>query len=156
VADIRFEELVLLRCDFEIWPDLAKDAQADPADETEEGEREQYDSEYPAENLLRWKSTASRDGDEFLLLLWARIEAPRLPFRMFFDIGARFATNPQDQTTAEVARPTLIWLAYPFFRELVYNITSRSPLPPYSLPPLTRLPDPALQDSNETQPDDAT
>ena len=157
MADIRFEELVLLRCDFEVWPDAedvegaetsAEEGEGAPAPEGDGQDR--FDSEYPTENLLRWKSTASREGDEYVLLMWARIEAPRLPFRMHFDVGARFVTTPEERNTAEEVRPTLIWLAYPFLRELVHNLTARSPLPPYSLPPLTRLPDPSLQAEDES------
>jgi hypothetical protein len=147
MADIRFEEIVVLGCEFEMWPSPPPDSEADlelgeqsvevvPAED-----EDRFDTEYPSENIIRWKSTASRDGDRMLLLLWARIEAPRLPFRLTFDIAARYITT-DEELTAERARPTLIWLAYPFFRELVYNITGRSPLEPYALPPLTRLPDP--------------
>jgi hypothetical protein len=155
MADIRFDELVLLGCEFELWPKISTEeepteAESDPSAEVVVSDEDVYDSEYPSENIIRWKSQASREGDRFLLILWARIEAPRLPFRMTFDIAARYTTT-NDELTAEHARPTLIWLAYPFFRELVYNLTGRSPLEPYSLPPLTRLPYPdEVEQSPET------
>ena len=146
MADIRFEEIVVLGCEFEMWPSMPSDTKDDEAASKQGVEvlpagEERFDSEYPTENIIRWKSTASRDGDELLLFLSARVEAPRLPFRLTFDVAARYATTDAD-LTAERARPTLIWLAYPFFREFIYNITGRSPLEPYALPPLTRLPDP--------------
>lgn len=159
MADLRFEELVLLKCDFEVWPEQAEfndqpaPATGDDAPEAPESEQQsgQFDDEYPTKHLLRWKSTASREGDEFFLYLQARLEAPRFPFRLRFEAGARYATSPEDRTTAEQAKPTLVWLVYPFLRELIYNITSRSPLPPYSLPPLTRLPDPSLEGDQDPE-----
>lgn len=148
MADIRFDELVLLGCEFHMWPSVSSAADsAEPGVEVV-AEDDRFDTEYPADNIMRWKSTASREGDRFLLFIWARIEAPRLPFRLTFDMAARYTTT-DDELTAEKARPTLIWLAYPFFRELVYNLTGRSPLEPYALPPLTRLPQP---DEIEQQP----
>jgi hypothetical protein len=153
MADIRFDELVLLECEFKMWP--SPQAQEGPEEpetpgtEVADEREERFDSEYPTENFIRWKSTASREGDRFLLFLSARLEAPRLPFRMTFDIAARYTTT-EESLSAERARPTLIWLAYPFLRELVYNITGRSPLEPYALPPLTRLPEPEDFEPPET------
>ncbi len=150
MADIKFDELVLLGCEFEMWPKPPEDATVTNSEETtgaavatvgDDDSGERFDSEYPTENIIRWRSRANREGDRFLLFVWARIEAPRLPFRLTFDVAARYTTT-DSELTAERARPTLIWLAYPFFREFVYNITGRSPLAPYALPPLTRLPEP--------------
>lgn len=153
MADLRFEELVLLSCDFEVWPEResaeSEQTAASEGDAPEPAAQDDgFDDEYTTEHILRWRSSASREEDEFFLYMSARLDAPRLPFRLRFDAGARYTTSPEDKTTAEAARPTLVWLVYPFLRELIYNLTSRSPLPPYSLPPLTRLPDPSLDDED--------
>ncbi|HEY1834449.1 MAG TPA: hypothetical protein VGG08_08440 [Solirubrobacteraceae bacterium] len=145
---MRFEELVLLKCDFEMWPsreEAATDAGGSEA-EAEAVRREDTDgvSQYPTDHLLRWKSTVTREGDELFLYMSAKLDTPQLPFRLLFDVGVRYMTSLEEQTTTEALKPTLVWIAYPFLRELVYNLTARTPVPPYALPPLTRLPDPSL------------
>ena len=133
MANIQLEELVLLGCEFEMWPERTD----------EEGTRETPEG-YPSENVLQWRATSRRDGDEFHLYLDALLDDVRLPFRFRCDLGARFTTT-ETQLAADQVEPTLLWLAYPYLRELVSGLTGRSPLNAYYLPPLTRLPDPTLQ-----------
>lgn len=132
MADLRLVEFVLLRANFEIriateWP---------PSEDAANGS-----AYYPAEDLLELIAHADRTGDEFVLRFDATLVDERLPFELTIRAGARFAVLDEPELTAERAESTLVFMAFPYLRESIWNLTGRSPYPPYALPPLTRLPD---------------
>lgn len=143
MAHIQLEDVVLLGCEFEMWPQRSEPDESADSSNTEGGASAAVPDAYPTENILRWRATSRRDADELHLYLDGLLDDPRLPFTLRFDVGARYSTEDED-LDAERAQPTLLWLVYPYLRELVSNVTGRSPLEPYYLPPLTRLPDPSL------------
>ncbi|MCW3000649.1 MAG: Preprotein translocase subunit SecB [Solirubrobacterales bacterium] len=138
MADIRFKNVVLLSCDFETWPNR------------EEGETgveavPEPDTEYPDDNFLQYTATTERTEDSvFLMLLAVRLDDRKLPFLLRASFGCEFEIR-DDGLTPERAEPTLVFMAYPYVREFIFNLTGRSPLPAYSLPPITRSPDPSPQ-----------
>lgn len=131
MADLRLLEFVLLRTSFEArtateWPIATDIAHGSP---------------YPPDDVLELKASAERRDDAFLLRLDATLADDRLPFELTVSAGARFIVVDAPELTAERAQSTLVFMAFPYLREMVWNLTGRSSYPPYALPPLTRLPD---------------
>ena len=100
--------------------------------------------EYPEEDLLQLDARVlGEDGGGFVLFVTGRLEDERLPFRLEVEIGARFSTAEEGEgLTAEGVKPTLVWLCYPYLRELIASITTRAPVPTYFLPTMSKLPGP--------------
>jgi hypothetical protein len=134
LADLRLAEFVLIHAHFAVR------ASGDNAWQTEDSA-----SIYPTEEVLELSSTVEREDDEFILLLRAQLTDERLPFELQLTTGARFALTDLPELTADEARSTLIFMAYPYLRETVSSITARSPYQAYLLPPLTRLPRPEVR-----------
>lgn len=142
MADIRLADFVLLECDFELWPERADEEPSEAQDDTGE---EVF--EYPEEDLLDLAASTAAAGDDYVLYLRADLDDPRLPFRLGLMLGARFVIREDEEgppPSVEDVEPTLVWLCYPYLRETVASITNRSPLPPYMLPALTRMPHPSV------------
>lgn len=127
----QFKDIHLLSCEFETWPDR------------EDGSPE-FDGEYSHDEFLKYQASTERREDQFLMFLAVRLEDPALPFNLFAAFGCEFDVTDM-AITPERAEPTLVFMAYPYVREFVFNLTGRSPLPAYALPPLTRQPDPDPQ-----------
>jgi hypothetical protein len=143
MADLRLRDVVLLQSLFLMWPD-------GPPQPTPDDESAPF--EYPDGDFMLLAPTTSREDDEFTLYLEAKIEAGTMPFQLELLIGARFSVNEEPDLKAEDAEPTLVWLIYPYLRELIGSITSRSPLPPYYLPALSKLPHPSVAESQPSAP----
>lgn len=136
-----------------MWPERPESAARTTASEaetaggapgqesTEQGSDESYG--YPEGDFLQLDASTSREGDEFILYLEGDLDAQRFPFRLQILVGARYEVKDVDATAEEV-EPTLVWLAYPYLRELIASITGRSPAPSYFLPTLSLLPHPSV------------
>src|SRR5438128_2706117 len=83
---------------------------------------------YPEGDYLRLSSSVTLEEDEFVLYLQAFIDDAAFPFKLDVLIGARFNAG-DDQLPPDRAEKTLVWMSYPYLRELVASITGRSPLP---------------------------
>lgn len=148
MPEFQLTEFVLLRSSFETWPGGA------PA---EEADQEQPFA-YPEGDFLDLGASTTRDGEDLILFLRARLDDKQLPFRLEAVVGARFTVEADSKLTAAEAEPTLVWLCYPYLRELIGSITARSPLPPYFVPLLGKLPhptalEPATQESSSGKQD---
>lgn len=87
----------------------------------------------------------TEEDDEFTFILRTRLVEPSVPYELEVITGSSFQTPEPPVTTTEAAS-TLLFMTYPYIRELVANITGRSPYEPFTLPPLTKLPDPRVFD----------
>ena len=138
MASIQLTDLVLLQSAFEMWP-----GDPDPADAEEHEDRF---FAYPEGDFLQLSTSSERESEnEIVLYVHAGLDDPALPFRLEVVLGARYHIGEsEEELPAERAEATLMWMCYPYLGELVATITGRSPLPPYYLPALTRLPDPSV------------
>jgi hypothetical protein len=134
VAAISLTDLVLLGSNFEMWPQGAASPPS-PDDNSS--------FQYPKGDHLDLSAEVARDGGQLVLFLTASIDDPSFPFRLNVVIGARFDV-PDETLEEQRAEGTLVWLCYPYLRELIASITGRSPLPPYYLPGLAKLPHPSV------------
>lgn len=167
MAEIRLDDFVLLSCDFEVWPsrvgaepDEAPEGEApdEPVEEVEAvaGEAavsaEPADDEdilgyYPAGDFLQLDPSSWEHEDHYLLALSASLDDPGLPFRLNLTVGSRFFVGQDEEgnrPSLEETESTLVWLSYPYLRETISAITGRSPLLPYYLPAITKLPHPSV------------
>lgn len=87
----------------------------------------------------------NQDEDEFVLVLQTTITDITVPYDLEVVTGSRFAV-PDPPVTPHAAVQTLIFVSYPYVRETVSNITTRSPYAPFEMPPLIRLPHPKILD----------
>lgn len=101
---------------------------------------------YPDEQLLQLAVDTSIDDNEAVAFIEGKLEDERLPFSLTFEMGFLFSIPDGEQVPAAVeVEPTLVWLAFPYLREFIADLTGRSPAPQYFIPPLTRLPQPDPQ-----------
>lgn len=155
-------EVVLLACDF--WVKLPEDdedgAEPDttgapgqveaprevqtPADEAPEidGPTDQFVPVVELEGV-EVSYTTDEQLDEFSLITRVRLTDPTAPYTFELVMGSRF-TKPEPAVTVEEAAATLLFMSYPYVREMVSSITSRSPYRAFLIPPLTRLPHPRV------------
>ena len=104
MADLRLTDIVLLQSFFSMWPERS----APPAEDSDETQA----FVYPVGDFLELSSTSSREDDEFVLYLDAKLEADALPFELELVVGARYSVVDQPDLTANDAEPTLVWLVY--------------------------------------------
>jgi hypothetical protein len=157
-------DFVLLGCQFS----LASSDQSSEGEPAVHGEASHGDFGEPERLLtlalddVNLAYGASRDGDEFRLVIEA--SRPDTPisrgFMLAITAGARFETDAPPELTAEFAESTLLFISYPYLRELVFSLTGRSSVGPIRLAPLTRLPAPSMWDvvtepREPTEPSDA-
>ncbi len=148
MASFKMLELVLLGCEFEMWPGgsepPAEEAGADPLAAHDPLEI----FEYPAGDFLFLDAKTTRHEDEiYLLFLRAGLEEDAMPFHLEVTLGVRFQIDTEEGEALlepHEVESTLVWLCYPYLRETIAAITGRSPLPPYVLPPIVRMPDPSV------------
>jgi hypothetical protein len=144
MLQLRLTDMTLLNCSLEQrW---RGDAAEIPDDE-----RTTYDPEigYPDEQLIQLRINSLLEESEATAFIEGKLDDQRLPFRLSFEMGFQYSV-PESEALPPVAEiePTLVWIAFPYMRELIADITGRTPAGQYFLPPLTRLPQP-------DQPDDA-
>ena len=141
MASFKLTDLVVLGSWFAMWPEGG--AQTPVGDDAP--------FSYPEGDFVSLSASVEREDDEFVLYLEAKVGPdPALPFAFNTMLGARFEVDNPELEPAR-AKNTLVWLCYPYVRELVASTTSRSPLPTYWLPAITRMPDPAVLEA-EPQP----
>jgi hypothetical protein len=147
MADLRLTEFVLLSCNFEFGPE-EEGEEVDESDErVDEGSESSAagsdeDAQPSQDEPVRLRYQATREDDEFVFFLDAELLDPTLPFTLQVLTGSRFEIHDAPDLTPEAANATLLFMTYPYVRELISNITGRSPSPGVILPPLTRLPHP--------------
>jgi hypothetical protein len=129
------EDVVLLSCRFRFSPKAD-----DEVGDTEGGDAQGEDEfTYPDENMLQVRSVLDIEEDAALLFLQATLDDERLDFELDVEIGARFSSPEKFDLPREQVERTLVFMVFPYVRELVSNITSRSPAPPYFLRPQAPL-----------------
>lgn len=128
---IQLTDFVLLSSDFRVWP---------RGSGSEELEAEEFG--YPAEDLSDISASVEKiEENEWVLYVRLDIDHEQFEwFELHVTVGARFEI-PDEDLEPDRAKPTLLWLCYPYLRELVASISGRSPLPPYYMPALTMMPD---------------
>jgi hypothetical protein len=144
VADIQLEEIVWLSAVFDAYPqDKQKETQAEevaapPSESTEAVETE----EPPALFSYRGRvDLTAVDGVE--LSVTVEVTDPDAQFAFTGKLGARFRFSDAATYHESAVRSTLMWMVFPYAREMVATITARSPHGAYYLPPMTLMPDPA-------------
>lgn len=133
MAQIQLTDLVLLASNFQMWPRGAA-----PPPDTDDATLD-----YPSGEFVELSASTTQQDDAWVLYLNADLDDPQFPFKLSVLLGARFEIGDEDLTVEE-AEKTLVWLCYPYLREIIASITGRSPLPPYYIPALTRMPDPSV------------
>lgn len=149
MAQIKLTDFVLLASEFRVWPRGLS--------QTEDGSDE---VDYPTDDVAQISASVTRNTateaadvegpEEWILYVHLTIDDETFPhFLLHLSVGARFEIDEMEHDP-ERAQSTLVWLCYPYIRELVASVSGRSPLPSYYLPALTMMPDPeALQRNAE-------
>jgi hypothetical protein len=164
---LRLTDFVLLGCRFEIVGEVADRAAevaprsdtvvsielSEPAagDQTGEGEDSKEDPLGLGIPGLELRYSTSEEDDEFVFVLRLELADPSEPYRLELVTGSRFDI-PDPAVTVQQAEATLLFISYPYVRELVSNITGRTPYQQFELPPLTKLPHPRV--TGEVKPAD--
>ncbi len=143
MADLRLLEFVLLKASFDV---RLESAQANWVDEIGVYD---FAQAYPTDDLLGLSSNVERIDDHFLLVMDVGLDDARLPFQLTLQVGARFLVTDDSELTANRVHSTLIFMSFPYLRETIANLTSRSPFATYALPPLTKLPDAPVRGEQE-------
>jgi preprotein translocase subunit SecB len=174
---LRLSDFRLLACQFEILGDVAdRAAEANPpgesarpvaetqdtdasedfvsaaveaADATEPASSANPDRRHEVPGVELDYSTTEED-DEFVFILRLKVTDPTVPYSLEVVTGSRFEI-PDPPVVAQQAEPTLLFVSYPYVRELVASITGRSPYQAFALPPLTRLPHPTVTGEKEQE-----
>lgn len=137
MADIQIESIVWLTLDFLAFP---------PAVEHDLGP-DTIDAGPPAAGEVPPYVYRGRvePGPDDTVILFAQIELNQqvTDLRLNAELGVRFRFEDAAAYTEGAVRSTLMWMAYPYVREMVSTVTARSPHDAYYLPPLTKMPDPA-------------
>lgn len=163
MAGLELNDFVLLGSNF--WV-LAEPSEGSGDVAAENGEPDVDVSEPDDASTLDWKRlelddaellySASREEDEFVLLAQLTVKEPAAPYHVEVVTGSRFDVPDDPAVSIEEAEATLIFIAYPYIREVVMNLTARSPYREFVLRPLTRLPHPRVSgDTSESHEDDA-
>lgn len=141
MLSLRLRDTTLLKCSFEERLDDDEPEGANPPDEEQEPEAPLEG--YPEDQLLLLSVESSVDGKDAVAFIEGKLEDPRLPFLLSFEMAFLYSI-PEDEEMPESSEvePTLVWLAFPYMREFIADLTGRSPSPQYFIPPLTRLPMP--------------
>jgi preprotein translocase subunit SecB len=138
VLKISLSDTALLRCAFEHRLSYE-------TDETPEADRTTYDAAngYPDEQLLQLSVQSSFEENEVVAWIEGKVDDKRVPFRLSFEMAFLYSVpDDEELPPPNEIEPTLVWIAFPYMRELIADLTGRSPVAQYFLPPLTRLPQP--------------
>ncbi len=137
---ISLSDTALLKCTFEHRLSYE-------TDDTPDADRTTYDPAegYPDEQLLELSVQSSFEENEAVAWIEGKVDDQRLPFRLYFEMAFLYSV-PQDEEmpSPDEIEPTLVWIAFPYMREMIADLTGRSPVAQYFLPPLTRLPQPDM------------
>jgi hypothetical protein len=163
-AEIQIEEIIWLVVQFDAFPDIIEEiivgeeetavdeppqsteehdsADAGPMDEqTPDGDE---GTPPPPEPAFEYRGQVELRGDD-TVFLFAQIATgpPITDFSFAGELGVKFKFADAATFAEDAVRSTLLWMAYPYVREMVSTVSSRSPQGPFFLPPLTKMPDPA-------------
>jgi hypothetical protein len=145
MLQIRLTDMTLLSCNLE------QRFGGDPEEGVPEDELSTYDPEvgYPDEQLIQLRVNSFSEGSQATAFIEGKLEDRRLPFRLSFEMGFLFSI-PESEVLppSDEIEPTLVWIAFPYMRELVADVTGRTPAGQYFLPPMTRLPQPNEPDDS--------
>jgi hypothetical protein len=130
---------VWLAVDFDAFPDGDANEQAGLTVETEVSATESASSEPQIEYIGR----VEQMPDGVYLFISVGVFDPSQQFRFRGQLGASFTFAEASAFEEAAVRSTLMWMAFPYAREMVASVTARSPHTAYFLPPMTRMPDPA-------------
>lgn len=135
----QLREVVLLRCDFDAVPETSESATT-AAEEIREG--------WPDEDVLDLELSVRQDDDLWIAFFDGTLDDPRLGFTLSLSVGAAFEMEGDDQPDVDDAAvaSTLTFMAFPFVRQFVADVTARSPVGPYMLPPMGLPPQPPVAD----------
>jgi hypothetical protein len=140
---IELVDFVLLACQFNVHSPGEDEHAATAASE---GDNSPTDDEAAAAGIevdgARLNILAievDEDENEFVFVLETTVTEVAAPYRLGIVTGSRF-TVPEPPVSANEAASTLLFISYPYVRELVFSITSRSPFTGFRLPPFTRRP----------------
>jgi hypothetical protein len=148
---IRLQDMALLRCSYS--ERFNEDEQQGEKDTSASNVGEES---YPDEQLLKLAVTADAEDGEVVCFIEGKLDDERLPFELSFEMGFLYVISGDEPLPQiENLQPTLVWLAFPHLRELIAELTGRSPSPRYFVPPLTRLPQPDASNVGKTGTADA-
>lgn len=164
MAGLELNEFVLLASNFWVLAEPSE-GDSDVANANGEPEADVSNSEDSEASLFDWKKlelddaelmySASREEDEFVLLARLTVNDPSAAYHVEVVTGSRFDVPDDPPVSIEEVEATLIFITYPYIREVVMNLTARSPYREFVLRPLTRLPHPRVSgDVSETHADD--
>lgn len=159
---LRLTDFRLLACQFEIVGGFAdRAAEATPpsgesgpaATDSDNTTRAELAADEPDDRRheipgVELDYSTEEEDDQFVFILRVEVVDPSVPYKLEVVTGARFDI-PDPPVTASQAQATLLFVSYPYVRELVASITGRSPYQAYELPPLTRLPHPTVTGEDE-------
>lgn len=136
-------DFVLLACQFNIvGPPIEDDegeGATDDAGAEVDSSRESSGIEVDGARLNVLSIDIDEDANEFVFVLETTVTDPTALYELSVVTGSRF-TVPEPLVTTTEAASTLLFISYPYVRELVFSLTSRSPFSGFRLPPLTKRP----------------
>jgi hypothetical protein len=144
MSKIQLQDITLMSCQFSLNSPEIDDGSTEGAPDLDESYAAKLAGPYPEEQLLELAVESGEEGGLFYSFIEGRLDDDRLPFTMGFEMGFKFdvPTAEDDQQSVADLEPTFIWLAFPYMRQLIADMTGRAPFPQYFAPPLSRLPKP--------------
>ena len=88
--------------------------------------------------------TVTHEEGSLIAVIWTELADPTEPLHFEVVTGARFVP-PEPPVPLDAIASTLLFIAFPYVREVVMNLTARTPFGTYLLPPLTKLPHPHVE-----------
>lgn len=139
---IELVDFVLLACHFSINPspddgDASRNLASGETPSTQMPASPGIEVEGARLNILT--IDVEEDENEFVFVLRTTLNDPASPYELSVVTGSRF-TVPEPAMSTDDAASTLLFISYPYVREVVFSISSRSPFSGFRLPPLTRRP----------------
>jgi hypothetical protein len=142
---IQLEDMTLFACEFRMRvPDMPdEDSEEEIAKHAEEASQK-MSAPYPEEQLLELAVESGNEGSQYYAFIEGRLDDDRLPFSIDFEMGFKFEVPDAEGPAHSVddLESTFVWLAFPYMRQLIADLTGRSPVAQYFAPPLSRLPKP--------------
>lgn len=138
---IELVEFALLSCQFHAIGPVREAAEAEPEDtdvDDEDISQPVPGFEFGGARLNVLSNQVDEQENEFVFVLETTLAAG-LPFELSVVTGSRF-TVPDPPVSPDDAAVTLLFITFPYLRELIFSVTSRSPFEGFQLPPLTKRP----------------
>lgn len=124
MSNLQFSDIFLLECSFAV---RTAEAPRDPA---------------ASSDPLRLTTSQDRSDGRPFLLIRGEIDDPALPFRMSMTMIAWFELDATqlDSMETRLLERTMTFMAFPYVREFVSDLTDRSPGRAFFLPPRSAAP----------------